>query len=279
MLERGAFGSFSLMARTALVFGISVLVAACGASTRPGDPKSTFTPGEETDCLTSASAEPNRIACQRNPQSPTRRDPAAQPTMNVGRAVVVAIDNYDETRDGKGRGAVYVQDVSSSAPYSGVSLYRPTLLPASSTPAPGDVFELIGGKYQENTTIGTTVTFPAGQYLPQLAYATGNFAFEYVPPAPAEVTPAMLANWETGKQYIGMLVKLTNVRVSKWEDDGKGRVTGDIASGASAPAISNELMDIQGAVGSRTSFASVTGVVTYFFSLKVAPRSAADIAF
>lgn len=267
------------MSRSVLALGFSLSLAACGASTRPGDVTRSFTPGEGADCLKDANAEPNRIACQRNPQSPTRRDPAAQPTMNVARAVVVAIDNYDETRDGKGRGAVYVQDVSSSAPYSGVSLYRPTLLPASSTPAPGDVFELVGGKYQENTTIGTTVTFPAGQYLPQLAYSTGNFAFEYVPPPAAEVTPAMLSNWETGKQYIGMLVKLSNVHVTKWEDDGKGRVTGDIATGASAPAISNELMDVQGAVASRTSFASVTGVVTYFFSLKVAPRSAADFTF
>lgn len=267
------------MRNSVLVTGLSLTLAACGASTRPGDATLVPTPGVGPDCRTDATAAPNRIACQRNPQSPTRRDPSTGPSMTVDRAVIVALDNYDETRDGKGRGAIYVQDVSSNAPYSGVSLYKPTLLSGSTAVAPGDVFALTGGTYQENTTIGTTVVFPAGQYLPQLAYSTGTFAYEYEPPAPAEITPATLQNWDTGKGYIGMLVTLKNVSVTGWKDDGKGRITGAVASGSGAPAISNELMELGTDVQGRTQFASVTGVVTYFFSLKIAPRSKADLVF
>ncbi len=279
MPRAAPFGSHRRMRTAVLVTGLSLFLAACGASTRPGDAIVIPEPGSGPDCRTDANAAPNRIVCQRDPRSPTRRDPATMPIIDIDRAVVVAIDNFDETRDGKGRGAVYVQDVSSNAPYSGVSLYRPTLMPASATPAPGDVFALTGGKYQENTTIGTTVVFPAGQYLPQLSYAAGAFAFEYVPPPPAEITPAVLADWDTGKGYIGMLVKLTNVSIASWKDDGKGRITGAMASGSNAPAMSNELMDLGQSVQARSTFKSVTGVVTYFFSLKVAPRSSADLAY
>lgn len=264
--------------RSRSVLFLSVLLAACGASSRAGDPLSQPNLGTTSDCLTNATTAPTLIECQRNPTSASRLDPAGQPRIDVQRAVVVAIDNYDETRDGKARGAVYVQDVSSNRPYAGVSLYRPTLLPSSATPAPGDVFQLVGGQYQENKTIGTTVDF-GDKYLPQIAYATGNFAFEYVPPPPAVVTVADLSTWESGKAYVGMLVKLENVSVTRWENDGKGRVTGDLATGRDAPAISNELIDIEAASQGRTAFKSVTGVVTFFFNLKVAPRSAADLEF
>lgn len=89
----------------------------------------------------------------------------------------------------------------------------------------------------------------------------------------------MLADWDTGKGYIGMLVKLTNVSIASWKDDGKGRITGAMATGSNAPAMSNELMDLGQSVQARSTFKSVTGVVTYFFSLKVAPRSSADLAY
>ncbi len=264
------------MTRAHTVVALSMLLAACGASTRAGDPFLQPSVGVAPDCLTNASAAPSLIECQRNPQSPSRRDPATEPRVDVSRAVIVAIDNYDETRDGKGRGAVYVQDVSSNRPYSGVSLYRPTMLPSSATPAPGDVFQLTNGQYQENRTIGTTVDF-GEKYLPQIAFATGTFAFEYVPPPPAVVTVADLSTWESGKAYVGMLVKLENVSVTSWRNDGKGRVTGALGAGRDAPAISNELIDVEAAAQGRTSFKSVTGVVTFFFNLKVAPRSAADL--
>jgi hypothetical protein len=266
------------MKRMSSVLALSTLLAACGASKRAGDPFLQPNLEATSDCLTNPNAAPSLIECQRNPQSASRRDPATTPRVDVQRAVVVAIDNYDETRDGKARGAVYVQDVSSNRPYAGVSLYRPTLLPSSATPAPGDVFQLVNGQYQENRTIGTTVDF-GEKYLPQIAYATGNFAFEYVPPPPALVSVADLSTWDSGKAYVGMLVKLENVSVPRWTNDGKGRVTGALGAGRDAPAISNELIDVEAAAQGRTSFKSVTGVVTFFFNLKVAPRSAADFEF
>ena len=270
----------AVMRRIAAAAACLSLVA-CGPSTRAGDPPSVFSPGDGPDCMKVSTVAPDRIICQRNPASPSRRsvgDPAALPRIDVPRAVVTAIDTYDETADGKARGAVFVQDVGSNTPYSGVSLYRPTLLPASATPAPGDVFALTGGEYQETRTIGTTVDFKE-KFLPQLSYATGNFVFEYVAPPPAEVTAESLNTFTTGNPYIGMLVKLRNVTVAGWNNDGKGRLTGALGEGREAAQISNELMDVASGVGSRTSFKSVTGVVTFFFTLKVAPRSMNDFEF
>ncbi len=256
---------------------VSALIAGCGS--RAGDAISVPVPGTGPDCRTDGTAAPNRIECQRDPKSPSRQNPATSPVVTIDRAVIVAIDGYDETRDGKARGAIYVQDVGSSAPHAGVSLYRPSLLPASAVPAIGDVYTLAGGKYQENTTIGTTVTFPAGQYLPQISYASGTFAFEFVAPAPAQITPFALGSWSTGEGYVGMLVTVKGITIDTWKDDGKGRITGTFAPGSAAASISNELMALDDDVKARRSFKSVTGVVTYFYSLHVAPRSRADIEF
>jgi len=55
-------------------------------------------------------------------------------------------------------------------------------------------------------------------------------------------------------------------------------VTYPFSSGQNAPAISNELYDLQPtAYTDGQVLTSVTGIVTFFFNLKIAPRSDSDI--
>jgi hypothetical protein len=88
-----------------------------------------------------------------------------------------------------------------------------------------------------------------------------------------------------------MLVTVNDVYVSKGTSSpgGQGfRVTYPLGTCAdftsktcfttSAPQISNELFDLQATdYQPGTHFASVTGIVTWFYSFHIAPRSKADL--
>jgi hypothetical protein len=204
------------------------------------------------------------------------------PVVNVTGATVVAVDTYDETANGKSRGTIYVQDVGSQDPWAAISLYSPTFVPGDLRLAPGDVLDLNGG-YQENDHIGTAI-FPAGQVLTQLAKPIGTFRYEYTPPDPREIDPTDLDDYTKGAKWVGMLVIVKNIALDGIVNETSsttGAATGRI-SGHLTPAlkgkITNELipLDLQPA---GTRLVSLTGVVTYFFDLHIAPRSTADIVF
>jgi len=51
-------------------------------------------------------------------------------SVKVTSVVVTAVDNFDETQNGKSRGTIYVQDADIAGPYAGISMYSPTYVPA-----------------------------------------------------------------------------------------------------------------------------------------------------
>jgi hypothetical protein len=102
-----------------------------------------------------------------------------------------------------------------------------------------------------------------------------------------------LAEYTTGRKWMGMLVRISDVTLQ--EDAGRteennGRLAVDLLprpAGAAnkcdspfpkVPEMTNDLFDV-GSLGMRKNqkLKSVTGVVGYFCSIKIAPRSAADI--
>jgi hypothetical protein len=208
------------------------------------------------------------------------QDPAnglAGQVVNVSSVVVTAIDNFDETKDGKSRGTIYMQDVDIAGPLAGISLFSPTFVPANLRLAPGDVTDM-NGQYVEQQTIGTTVNF-APAFLPQMAKPTVEQRFETNLPDPVVIDLNDLNDFNTGRRWLGMLVTVQDVTVAHGpSNDGSGRVTAPFTSFVNSPAVSNELYDLQaGAFADNTHFKSITGLVTFFFSLKIAPRSAADL--
>jgi hypothetical protein len=201
-------------------------------------------------------------------------------TVNVSGAVVLTVDTYDETANGKSAGTVYVQDIGSQAPFSGASLYSPSFVPSDLRVVPGDTLDLLG-QYVIESSIGTAV-FSAGQGLAQISKPTATFRYEYETPAPLVIDVNDLDDYNKGFQWENMLVTVQNVTVYDGLTNSSGRVTGhitpDFTSNQDSPEISNELMPLPlGSIAVGQQFKSITGIVTWFFNYHIAPRSQADL--
>jgi hypothetical protein len=266
------------MGKTAVLL-LPLLALSCTGQT--GDPNSTPAP--------TVLGSGNRIRDVADPASaahPMDNEPnGPHPTVNITGAALLWIDTYDETSDGKSIGTVYIQDVGSNAPFSGMSAYKPAYVPADLRVAPGDVLDFRGW-YQELIGVGTA-KFNPGQVLPQLAKPVSLFRYEYQAPTPTVIDPTDLNDYTKGRKWESMLVTVTNVTLFAFTGL-KGRVTGPITADTSqnAVTVSNELVpiapsdpvnNIPGDYPPGTKFASVTGIVTWFFSYHIAPRTKADL--
>lgn len=250
------------MRRIAFLFPLALAVA---CSSPAGDPPAPYSPNVLGTGM--------RL---RDVQAPANGH--AGQSVLVTSAVVTAVDSFDETGDGKSRGTIYLQDVDVAGPYAGTSLFSPSFVPANLRVAPGDVVDL-NGQYVEQTTIGSKVNF-APAFLPQLSKPSVTFRYETKPPEPFVIPVTDLDTFTTGRQWIGMLVTVQNVVVAGAPSADKTglRITANFTADANSPAISNELYPLAAnAFPAGTTFKSVTGIVTFFFNLKIAPRSAADL--
>jgi hypothetical protein len=250
-------------------------LAACGSM--QADPPAPYTPDPLGTGL--------RIRDVQDPSSP-HYSPGKD--VSVTSVTVTWVDTFDETKNGKSIGTVYIQDVGSQAPYSGISLYQPSYVPADLHPIPGDVLDFVG-PYQEVKNIGTAI-FPPGQTLPQLAKPVGTFRYEYQTPAPRVVPLSDLNDYVKGRPWEGMLVTVDDVYVGAVTCSPNptcqpgDRVSYPLFAHTSDPAvanqvsISNELFDLPANIPPGTHFTSVTGIVTWFYSYHIAPRTPADLA-
>jgi hypothetical protein len=190
-------------------------------------------------------------------------------------ATVTAVDTHDETADGA-VGTVYVQDTVNNVPlFAATSLFSPSFSPPDLRLAPGDVVD-VAGSYEEFSG-PSTGRFPGCVTLPQIA-GTVSFRFDGAEPTPREITVADLGTYDSARQYLGMLVKVKDLTIA---DDGvakSGRYNANFTAGSSTAAISDELWDVGGEhpLHANDHFTSVTGIITYFYSFHLAPRSAAD---
>jgi hypothetical protein len=252
-----------------LLLALALLAASCGNRSTDDDKASVPNP--------SPAGQGPHIADVSDPAKKTHAMNGAN--VSVTGVVVTAVDNNDETRDGKSRGAIYVQDLESHAAFAGIELYKPSFVPASLVVGPGDVVDLTG-QYQENHTLGSTVTFPNMDVLPEIGTPSGSFRFESAAPDPTPIPISDLLSFETGRKWIGQLVIIKDVTLTAAVTNSNGRITAPIAApgdgGNDAPTITNELMQIDSYAAGQ-HFTSVTGIVTYFYNLHIAPRSKADI--
>jgi hypothetical protein len=201
------------------------------------------------------------------------------PVVNVFTTgvTVTAVDNYDETNDGA-IGSVYVQDTVPNPPlYAGMSLFDPSFTPPDLRVFPGNVLDVVG-PYEEY--LGPDdFTFPQCETLPQLGGAA-TFRFDGVVPAAVEITPDDLNSYVGARQYLGMLVKVEGVTISKaGSADSSNRYEAQVSvTSGSNFTIANQLFDLgtQMPLAEGAKFKSVTGIVTYFGSIQISPRSTAD---
>ncbi len=210
-------------------------------------------------------------------------------TPAVSGVIVSAVDTYDETKDGKGTGTLYVQDIGVGQPYGGISLFATTFNPGNLRVSVGDVLDL-KGTYQEATDRGPTAMFPKGAVQAQIAFAIGTFRYETAPPQPVDITLADLNDFEKGRQWIGLLVRVKNVPIPRdVYTAASGRSSVDLGTlpqagpgcdspFPKAPQLVNDLMDLTPLnLQAGSSLKTVVGVVGFFCAIHLAPRSLADI--
>jgi hypothetical protein len=237
-----------------------------------------------------------RIRAFQNPSSPAFM--ATNGPVQITGAVFTHVDTFDETRDGKSTGAIYIQDAELKAlgradaehAYAGLSLFAPTFIPADLRLSPGDVLDF-NGTFARYTAISDAI-FKAPQFLSQLSRLVGTVRFDHIQaPEPTLIDVNDLTNFEVGKKWIGLLVTVKNVSILAPPCLDKGRVTSTIAGDAETanlpckapgkrdlPVVSNEFYDLKSEdIGAGKTYASMTGFCTYFFNLRIAPRSPADL--
>ena len=266
--------------RFASLLLVAGVLAACGSES--GDPHS-------AGGVPPIGGKDKRISQVRNPEIEGHAELVAT-TQAVSGAIVIAVDSFDETQNGKGTGTIYVQDLGSTEPYSGISLFAPSFIPGNLSVAPGDVLDL-RGRYTESATIGPTVTFPPGSVLPQISQPIATFRYETQVPQPTDIDVKDLADYAKGGRWIGMLVRVKNLTLQKDAINGMtGRISVDLTPpdpdaefGCNVPfpkpgRLVNDLFDLQ-ALGLKQgdTVKEIVGVVGFFCTLNLAPRSIADI--
>jgi hypothetical protein len=209
-------------------------------------------------------------------------------SQTVSSTVVTWLDTFDETKDGKSKGTLYIQDLGTPHPYGGIGNYETNFIPASLNALPGDVLDFVG-PYQESSSIGSAM-FNKGTYLPQLYKPIGTFRYE----DPTQIVPADISvqdleengaspdsAFPSSRKWMGMLVRLTDVTLGTGSEVSL-RVTYPIANAdggypLGSPTITNELFDLQATqFKPGTVFKHITGIVTWFYTFQIAPRTLAD---
>jgi hypothetical protein len=199
----------------------------------------------------------------------------------VSGVTVVAADKYDETGDGS-TGNFYVQDtLKVPVPYSGMTVYAPSFSPPDLRLAAGDVADLAGTLLE---FLGpSSGRFGQCRTLPEIGGAM-SLRFEGGEVIPATIELSELYTYEGARKYLGMLVRLENVAIGGNPTSSSGRYSAPLKvdvkdlPGGDIPKLSNELFALQDVgLAAGSSFKSITGVVTYFYGFKLAPRSAEDL--
>lgn len=264
-----------------------VSLASCGTQTGDLGTKGVIPPPSGPD---------KRIHDVTAPDSPDKAENLQ--SVSVSGAVVIAVDDFDETSDGRSKGTIYVQDLSTRddagkpIPYAGISLFAPSFIPGNLKVGIGDVLDL-QGTYQENQSIGSA-TFAPGALLPQIAQPLSSFRFEVARPEPIEIDLADLGTYESARRWLGMLVKVRNVTlledVTRDNTASNGRQSVNLlprdpeavnaceAPFPKPPELVNELADLPALnLPEGTVVKSITGIVSYFCTIHLAPRSLEDV--
>jgi hypothetical protein len=197
---------------------------------------------------------------------------------------VLTIDTYDETGSGQ-RGNIFVQDCAGADPpaYSGVTVFDPSFSPPDLRLAPGDVADALGVLMEFPGPSGSEFDFC--RTLPEIG-GTLSFRFDRTGDIlPKSIPVTDLATYKNARQWLGMLVRVQGVTIAADPYEKNGRYTVDIDTGITSMdedpvAISNELYDLKGRgpmLAQGAVIGAVTGIVTYFYGFKIAPRSPDDI--
>ena len=272
-------GPSARRAISGLLFASVAVCGGCGGG--GGDPLS----APPADLYGSASRLTDLLgaATWLEPANPTGDNCKAIPVdraVTVSGATVTGVDRFDETGEGS-VGNVYVQDsLSPPVEYSGITVFDPGFSPPDLRVVQGDVVDVRGTLTEfAGPSAGP---FAFCQSLPEIS-GTMSLRFDGDDGTAATIGMDQLSNYASARAWFGVLVRLQNVTVAADPKSSSGRYSAalQVPGGATEqPAINNELFDLENdgpPVAQGTFFKSVTGIITYFYGVHIAPRSAADI--
>jgi hypothetical protein len=202
-------------------------------------------------------------------------------TLRARGVVVIAVDTYDDSKDGRGVGDVFVQDPVQTGPkgtpWSGLRLFRPTREPADLVLVPGQGVDLVG---DFQTFAGPPANpFPEGLAVPQAAFATLKLTYEGRAPEPIDLAIEDLDDPQLALQYASRLVRFKNVPIVG--GFGGSRPEAAIYTPDRRFVLAAKFFPIHETAGlvvaPGTTLKSVTGVLDYFYNFKLCPRSIADV--
>jgi hypothetical protein len=253
----------------------------CGDNGGGGDPPTKPAANEFGSCSRLADVIGPAEWLDPSDEMSERCSPPPDERVCISGATVIAIDRFDETNKAA-VGNYYVEDTEEDADYSGVTVFAPAFSPPDLRLAEGDVIDIFGLRTE---FLGPSVgKFGGCRTLPELS-GTLSFRFDGNRPLPPKVIPVGdLKSYESARKHLGKLVTIENVKLASDGTEASGRYTAELDVGggieaADVPRISNELFDLKTLGPSLVmggTFSSITGVVTYFYGFKIAPRSAAD---
>jgi hypothetical protein len=272
-----------------MVLGLALALAACsGGEVSGGDSVPQQQPSVIGNGYTLA---------QLNDPASKFYDPPANKDLVITGVSVVAVDQFDETQDGKSIGNIYVEDLAQresdgtlkncadiTCPYSGMTLYGSAFSPPDLTVAAGDVVD-IHGRYDAFAG-PTSSPFDSGEILPEISGGTVSLRFEYTPAAPVTIDIHDLTSYATGRKWIGMLVKIDNAKLADTASPSPGTrlsVPLNVGGGVKVkdvPSLSNSLFDLGSSglpLNQGQVYKSIVGVVEWFYNFTLCPRSAADL--
>lgn len=208
--------------------------------------------------------------------------PSQCPSLAMRGVVVTGIDRYDETGDGKSIGNIYVQDPvqgDHGTPYSGLTLFSTQLVPSDLPLQPGDGVD-IAGAYDPFPGPSATAIFPVP--LPELNKGSLSLSYEGHDPTPVDVTLADFKDPKAGVAFVGRLVRMKNVSISG--DFALPRheapIDGTAAAASATVVMAAQFFPLDDATGfgaaKGKTYSSVVGVLNYFFSFKLCPRTTED---
>lgn len=225
--------------------------------------------------------------------------PANGTLVSVTGVSVLWVDEFDETSNGSSAGNVYAEDLpiqGVTPPYGGITLFDSSFNPPTLRVGPGDVVD-IRGTYEEFAGPSSS-PFSCLKYdevdtskcllqatLPEIVGGAISLRFEGKVPEPVEINLDDLAKYETGRQWLGMLVRVKNVKAAEGGyKSSAGRYSIRLAANGvtdakQLPTLTNALFDLENSgvpTAQDTVYPSVVGIVQYFYNFQIAPRSAAD---
>jgi hypothetical protein len=208
--------------------------------------------------------------------------PEADTNVRVKDLLVTAVDRFDEDGSGK-TGTIFVQEIG-GGPFSGIQLYRPTIQPAGEYLLPGDVVEVEGLYVEfEYGQINPDGADPRGRTISQITDGVARKTGEWISPEPTVVEDSNDVQVDpAAEQWEGVFVEIRDVEAQS-EPDSRGAffVQGSAPCETTRDARDRVVVvvDLRARLGVATGvhLSRVAGIMTYFYTYKLLPRSPLDV--